>query len=85
MTYNGSVTLPSDATVVYVAIKFIWETKRETKSSNSNEGHKEELNEVSYNEDEDEDQLEEEQDLKESLEVFPTTMNDCLEKRLLNI
>ena len=76
MTHNGSVTLPSDATVVYVAIKFIWETKRETKSSNSNEGHKEELNEVSYNEDE--DQLEEEQDLKESLEVFPTTMNECL-------
>jgi hypothetical protein len=57
--------------------------KRETKSSNSNEGHKEELNEVSYNEDE--DQLEEEQDLKESLEVFPTTMNECLQKRLLNI
>ena len=83
MTYNGSVTLPSDATVVYVAIKFIWETKRETKSSNSNEGHKEELNEVSYNEDE--DQLEEEQDLKESLEVFPRTMNECLQKRLLNI
>lgn len=77
MTYNGSVTLPSDAAVAYDTIKFIWEFKREKlKSSNSNEGHKQESNEISYNEDE--DHLKRELDGKENREIFSPTMNECL-------
>jgi len=53
-----------------------YENSREKlKSSNSNEGHKQESNEISYNEDE--DHLKGELDGKENREIFSPTMNKC--------
>ena len=61
MTYNGSVTLPSDATVVDDAIRFVSERSKENLEplGNSNDDDKEESEEPDYNEDQ--DQLEEEE------------------------
>jgi hypothetical protein len=62
LTYNGSVTLPSDATVVDDAIRFVSERSKEKLEplGNSNDDDKEESKEPDYFEGE--DQLEEEQE-----------------------
>ncbi|MFL6470559.1 MAG: hypothetical protein ACJ71H_06890 [Nitrososphaeraceae archaeon] len=76
MTYNGSAMLPSNATVVDDAIRFVSSKSKENlktaSSSNSDEHKKEESKEPDYDED-DEDQLEEEQEEQQTTKMTPTT------------